>query len=79
MRDAVLATLSDILADDFRVPRDAILESARLRSDLWLDSGSYLDLLYVVQKDFGFVVDAAAFDSVTTVGELADFVVSQER
>ncbi len=74
MRDAVLATLRAILIEDFRVPAAALAETATLRSDLYLDSAGILDFLYVVQKDFGFVVDHEAFERVLTLGDLADFI-----
>ena len=77
MRDAVLATLREILLEDFRVPASAIVPDAKLRSDLWLDSAAFLDFLYVVQKDFCFVVDHEAFDAVLTVGDLADFIAAR--
>jgi acyl carrier protein len=77
MRAAVLTNLREILVQDFRVPAAAITEDARVRSDLWLDSGAFLDLLYVVQRDFAFVAETDAFTNVGTVGELADFIVEK--
>ena len=77
MRDDVLNKLNEMLVRDFRVSPGAIREQANFRSDLKLDSLSLVDLVYLVEKDFGFKATIHEFRDVHTVGALADFIVQK--
>ena len=78
MRDQILAKVSDLLIHDFNVEAGAIREEANFRSHLRLDSLSLVDLIYLVQKDFGFKAAVHEFGELHTVGSLVDFIVARK-
>lgn len=76
-REEVLVRLRDILTQDLNVPAAAIHENAHFRADLRLDSLSLVDLIFLIQKDFGFKAGMEEFRNTRTVGAVADFVVTK--
>ncbi|HVJ92210.1 MAG TPA: acyl carrier protein [Labilithrix sp.] len=77
MRDDVMKKLSEILVRDFRVSPGAIRDEANFRTHLKLDSLSLVDLVYLVEKDFGFKATVPEFRDLHTVGALANFIVTK--
>jgi len=76
-RDEVMVRLCNILTQDLNVPAEAIHEDAHFRAHLRLDSLSLVDLIFLIQKDFGFKASMEEFRSTRTVGAVADLVVAK--
>lgn len=77
-RDEILTKLRETLTKDFKVPAGNLSEEARFRQDMRLDSLALVDLIYLVQRDFGFKADTDEFRELFTLGRLADFIVAKK-
>lgn len=78
MRDEVISKLREVLTRDFKVPEKSLKEDSHFRKDLHLDSLALVDLIYLVQRDFGFKADTDEFRELFTLGKLADFIVAKK-
>ena len=75
-----LGALIPMVASIAEVQPDAVLPSARLSSDLNMDSLQRVELLGIIEEELGVFVDDAALDPEATVAEIAAFVdASRER
>jgi long-chain acyl-CoA synthetase len=69
-----LGTLVPLVASIADVPVEAVLPSARLSSDLNMDSLQRVELLGVIEEELGVFVDDSALDPEATVGQIAALV-----
>mgnify|MGYP002743710207 FL=1 len=60
-RDEIIATINDILVEEFEVDRSVIAPEANFRESLGLDSLDYVDLVVVIQETFGVKLVEADF------------------
>ncbi len=67
-------TLVPIVASIAEVPLEAVLSTARLSSDLNMDSLQRVELLGVIEEELGVFVDDSALDPEATVGQIAALV-----
>ena len=75
-----LGILVPLVASIAEVPLDAVLPTARLSSDLNMDSLQRVELLGVIEEELGVFVDDTALDPEATVGQIAALVdASRER
>lgn len=69
-RDAILAQLKDILAEDFEIDPQQVHPETNLYVDLDLDSIDAVDLVVKLQQLTGKKIKAEEFKSVRTVEQL---------
>jgi acyl carrier protein len=66
-----------ILADEFEVDVELILPNANLMKVLRLDSLDMVDMVVLVEQNFGFSVTSKDFVGVETVQDFYNFVISR--
>jgi acyl carrier protein len=77
-KDDVLAKVKDILTTNFNVPEEKITFEASFRGGFGMDSLDIVDLVFFLQKEFGFSADLDEYRDLHTVDRLADFVLAKE-
>lgn len=65
------------LVEEFEVDPDMIHPEANLKSTLELDSLDYIDLVVVVEGNFGFKVKPEDFQSIITFQDFYEYVQSR--
>ena len=73
-RDEIVETTKEFLSDEFEVDKDTIVSDANLQETLDLDSLDYVDLVVVIEENFGFKVTAEDFAEVTTFDDFYKLV-----
>lgn len=58
--------INEFLIEEFEVDGDSIKEDANLRETLDLDSLDYVDLVVIIESNFGFKVTAEDFKDIHT-------------
>jgi acyl carrier protein len=71
---SIIEKINNFLIDDFEVEADKILLQANLRETLGLDSLDYIDLVVVIESNFGFKVKPEDFISIVTFENFYDYV-----
>jgi len=62
------------LVDEFEVDGSLINPEANLREVLQLDSLDYVDLVVVIESNFGFKVQPGDFQNIATFGDFYKYV-----
>jgi acyl carrier protein len=73
----IVTRINGFLADEFEVAEDKITPEANLRETLGLDSLDYIDLVVVIESNFGFKVKPEDFVSIVTFQNFYDYVISR--
>lgn len=73
----IVEKINQFLVEEFEVEPAKITPEANLRETLELDSLDYIDLVVVIESNFGFKVKPEDFISIATFQEFYDYVVRQ--
>jgi acyl carrier protein len=73
-KTAIIEKINGFLVDEFEVEPNAITSSANLRETLELDSLDYIDLVVVIEGNFGFKVKPEDFTTIVTFQNFYDYV-----
>jgi acyl carrier protein len=66
--------INQFLVDEFEVEAEKITPEANLRETLELDSLDYIDLVVVIESNFGFKVKPEDFATIVTFQNFYDYV-----
>ena len=69
--------INGFLVEEFEVDLEKIHPEANLRETLALDSLDYIDLVVVIEGNFGFKVKPEDFASIVTFQNFYDYVINR--
>ena len=72
--EEIIAKSNEFLVDEFEVDGSKITPQANLRETLELDSLDYIDLVVVIESDFGVKVKAEEFGEIVTFKDFYDYI-----
>lgn len=73
----IIEKINAFLVEEFEVEPGKIVPEANLRETLELDSLDYIDLVVVIESNFGFKVKAEDFVGIVTFQNFYDYVTSK--
>jgi acyl carrier protein len=73
----IIEKINGFLIDEFEVEPGKITSEANLRETLQLDSLDYIDLVVVIESQFGFKVRPEDFAHISTFQTFYDYVISR--
>lgn len=73
----IVEKINHFLVEEFEVAPEKIVADANLRETLQLDSLDYIDLVVVIESNFGFKVKPEDFISIVTFQNFYDYVASK--
>jgi acyl carrier protein len=73
-RDKIIETTREFLSEEFEVEKDLIISENNLKDTLELDSLDYVDLVVVIEDNFGFKATGEDFKDVVTFSDFFDLV-----
>lgn len=73
----VIEKINHFLVEEFEVEPELISPGANLRETLQLDSLDYIDLVVVIESNFGFKVKAEDFTGIVTFQNFYDYVLNK--
>lgn len=76
-KQAIIEKINGFLVEEFEVEPGKISPDANLRETLELDSLDYIDLVVVIESNFGFKVKPEDFASIVTFSNFYDYVVAR--
>ena len=68
-QNEIIAKAKDVLADEFEVDIDTITPEAALKETLGLDSLDLVDVVVLIEQNFGVTLTANDFVGVVTFGD----------
>ena len=76
-KESIIEKINGFLVEEFEVEPAKITPDANLRETLELDSLDYIDLVVVIESNFGFKVKPEDFASIVTFENFYDYVVNR--
>ena len=73
----IIEKINHFLVEEFEVEPGMITPQANLRETLQLDSLDYIDLVVVIESNFGFKVKAEDFTGITSFQDFYNYVIAK--
>ena len=73
----IISKINEFLVDEFEVEKDSFKPEDSLRETLDLDSLDYVDLVVVIESNFGFKVKPEDFTRIATFQDFYDYVIGK--
>ncbi len=65
------------LIDDLEIDEDKIFPESKLKDDMGIDSLDFVDIVVIVEKNFGFKIKPEEMSGVTTLSQFCDYIESK--
>ena len=65
------------LIDDLEIDEDKISDDAKLKDDMGIDSLDFVDIVVIVEKNFGFKIKPEEMKDVTSLSQFCDYIESK--
>ncbi len=75
--EAIIQKINDILVEEFEIEASSIHPDASLKETLELDSLDYVDLVVLIESNFGFKVKQEDFTHMSTFQHFYDYVIGK--
>lgn len=64
----------DFLIEDLEVEEDKIVPEAKLKEDVGIDSLDFVDIVVIVEKNFGFKIKPEEMAGVVTLSDFYNYI-----
>lgn len=65
------------LIDDLEIEEEKISDDAKLKDDMGIDSLDFVDIVVIVEKNFGFKINPEEMQGVQTLKQFCDYIESK--
>ena len=69
-RQEIESKVKEFLLEDLEIDEENIFPEAKLKEDMGIDSLDYVDIVVIVEKNFGFKIKAEEMANVKTMSQL---------
>lgn len=76
-REEIIAKINRFLTEEFEVGESVLTPNANLKETLELDSLDFVDLVVIIESNFGFKVVADDFTNIITLQDFYDYIVNK--
>ena len=78
-RQEIQEKVRAFLIDDLEIDEDKIKDDAKLKDDMGIDSLDFVDIVVIVEKNFGFKIKPEEMKGITTLKEFCDYIESKVK
>ena len=76
-RQEIEEKVRNFLIEDLEIDEEKITDDAKLKDDMGIDSLDFVDIVVIVDKNFGFKIKPEEMAGVTTLREFCDYIESK--
>jgi len=73
----IVQTVNNFLIEEIEVNEEVIKDDALLKDDLGIDSLDFVDIVVIVERNFGFKIKPEEMADVKTLSHFYDFIESK--
>ncbi len=73
-RSEIVEIVNNFLIEEFEIEEDAIADDAHLINDLGLESLDFVDIVVVIEKEFGFKVQREQMKEIRVLSDLYAYI-----
>ena len=70
----IINKVNDLLVEEFEIAEDLLTPEASLKQDLEIDSLDFVDIVVLIDREFGFKPQASELKNVKTLGEFYNYI-----
>ena len=78
-KEDVLKKINEFLIEEFELQEEQLVPEALLKNDLGIDSLDFVDIIVIIEKNFGFKVKGEEMINVKTLQDFYDYVVERVK
>lgn len=75
----IIAKVNDFLIDEFELEEEQLIPAANLKETLEIDSLDYVDLVVIIEKNFGFKVKGEDFAKIKTLQDFYEYIIKHAK
>lgn len=76
-RSEVVKITNNFLIEEIEVEENILTEDAKLKEDLGIDSLDFVDVVVIVEREFGFKIKPEEMTNVKTLGNFYDYIMTK--
>ena len=76
-RQEIEEKVKAFLLEDLEIDEEKVFDDAKLKDDMGIDSLDFVDIVVIVEKNFGFKIKPEEMTGVTTLKEFNDYIESK--
>jgi acyl carrier protein len=76
-RQEIEEKVKAFLIEDIEIDEEKIADDATLKDDMGIDSLDFVDIVVIVEKNFGFKIKPEEMANVTTLSQFYDYIESK--
>lgn len=73
-REEIISIVNNFLIEEIEINEDKINEKALLKEDLDIDSLDFVDIVVIVERNFGFKIKPEEMSDVKTLGDFYNYI-----
>ena len=73
-RKEIEEKVRNFLIEDLEIEEENIFNDAKLKDDMGIDSLDFVDIVVIVERDFGFKIKAEEMKDVNTLKDFCDYI-----
>ena len=73
-RAEIEAKVKDFLINELEIEEENIFPDAKLKDDMGIDSLDFVDIVVIVERNFGFKIKAEEMVGVNTFAKFCDYI-----
>ena len=73
-KNVIINKVNNLLVEEFEIEQDLLTPGASLKSDLEIDSLDFVDIVVLIDREFGFKPKAEELKTVKTLGDFYDYI-----
>ena len=73
-RDEIIKIVNNFLIEDIEIEEEKITDNALLKDDLGIDSLDFVDIVVIVERNFGFKINPEDMAGVTNLSQFYDYI-----
>ncbi|MBQ6070598.1 MAG: acyl carrier protein [Bacteroidales bacterium] len=78
-REDVIKTVNNFLVEEIEIEENLLKEEALLKEDLGIDSLDFVDIVVIVERNFGFKIKPEEMKDVKTLGQFYDYIANKVK
>ena len=73
-KNLIIDRVNNLLVEEFEIEQDLLTPEASLKSDLEIDSLDFVDIVVLIDREFGFKPKAEELKAVKTLQDFYDYI-----
>ena len=78
-RQEIEEKVKEFLIEDLEIDEEKIQPDAKLKDDIGIDSLDFVDIVVIVERNFGFKIKPEEMSGVITLSQFCDYIESKVK